>query len=275
MNASATVAPRLAPSDFAPCTLFEPIAAYLERFVTPTLPDADGLNAVLDKAAPGAVTASGRAVRFAHVAPSAEGYEAFIHDTGQIPTRRDDWHDFFNALSWCAWPRSKAALNAAHMREISIRRKAGLAGRGRARDALTQFDECGLLVVTSDEALPSRLRMHEWETVFVAQRTGLVRTTRFLVFGHGAWDQLRAPFVGLCAKTLHYVVPPDWFSQPPAVQQADADCWLATRIADPDVLPDPRALAPLPLLGIPGVTPDSESPAYYRDTRQFRPRRAA
>ena len=30
----------------------------------------------------------------------------------------------------------------------------------------------------------------------------------------------------------------------------------------------------LPLLGVPGVTPASESPDYYRDTRQFRPLRA-
>jgi hypothetical protein len=35
----------------------------------------------------------------------------------------------------------------------------------------------------------------------------------------------------------------------------------------------PRDFQPLPLLGIPGVTPDSEDPAYYDDTWQFRPGR--
>ena len=27
--------------------------------------------------------------------------------TGEVPTRESDWHDFFNALAWCAWPRTK------------------------------------------------------------------------------------------------------------------------------------------------------------------------
>ena len=37
----------------------------------------------------------------------------------------------------------------------------------------------------------------------------------------------------------------------------------------------PRDFQPLPLLGIPGATPDNEDPAYYDDTWQFRPGRRA
>ena len=56
-------------------------------------------------------------------------------------------------------------------------------------------------------------------------------------------------------------------------RQAEADAWLAGRLADPDRPFDKTALSPLPLLGIPGVTADSERADYYRDTRQFRPPR--
>jgi hypothetical protein len=46
-------------------------------------------------------------------------------------------------------------------------------------------------------------------------------------------------------------------------RQAEADAWLAAHLAAVAAGLTPRSLA-LPLLGIPGVTPDSESADYYR-----------
>src|SRR5690606_1712694 len=112
--------------------------------------------------------------------PPPAGYEAHIHNTGAVPTRPNDWHDFFNALAWCAWPQAKAALNAAHIEEIEHRRTAGLDGRGRRRDALTLFDECGMLVISSDANILNLLATHEWEAAFVTHRSRLTNTTRFL-----------------------------------------------------------------------------------------------
>ena len=89
------------------------------------------------------------------------------------------------------------------------------------------------------------------------------------------WDQLRAPFVGLCGKALFRRVEPAWFALDPFAQQAECDAWLAESLVARAASLTPRAWSPLPLLGIPGVTPDNEAPAYYRDTRQFRPPRGA
>lgn len=264
-----------APAAFAARALFEPIADLLVRFERPGVPGVDQLNALLRQRAPLAVSGADRPLRFVRPPPEPSAYEALIHATGEVPTRVDDWHDFFNALAWCAWPRSKAACNALHVVEAQRRASAGLGGRGKRRDALTQFDECGLVVVSSDPQIPLLLAAHEWEEVFWRRRTGLQESTRFIVFGHGTWDQLRTPFFGLCAKALHRVVEPAWLALPDAVRQAETDAWLETRLADPAFLVSPAALAPLPLLGIPGVTPDNERADYYRDTRQFRPRRAA
>ena len=150
---------------------------------------------------------------------------------------------------------------------------AGLAGRGPRRDALTQFDECGILVVSADPEVSALLAAHAWEAAFWQRRARLLATTRFLVFGHGSWDQLRAPFFGLCAKAIHRVVDPAWLALSPADRQAEADAWLAAHLADPAQPFGKASLVPLPLLGIPGLTPASECADYYRDTRQFRPRR--
>ena len=263
------------PASFAERALFEPIAAWLGRFAAAGVPGHAELDALLTAIAPDARSGGDGRIRFVPPAGDAEGYEARVFASGEVPTRAGDWHDFFNALAWCAWPRTKAACNRLHLAELHARAAAGLAGRGPRRDALTQFDECGIVVVSSDADIPALLAAHAWEEALWTRRARLLQTTRFLVFGHGTWDQLRAPFVGLCAKALYRVVDPAWLALPAAQTLAETDAWLAAHLtANIDTL-TPRSLSPLPLLGIPGVTADSECAAYYRDTRQFRPRRQA
>ncbi|NMF90675.1 DUF3025 domain-containing protein [Aromatoleum petrolei] len=261
------------PAAFAARPLFEPIAALLARFTAPALPDALQLTALIREVAPAAASGSGQPIRF--VPPPAQGhaYEDHIFTTGAVPTRAYDWHDFFNALAWCVWPRTKAACNILHRREREARIAAGLPGRGLRRDALTQFDECGIVVVSSDPEIPASLAAHAWEEAFWTRRAHLIQTTRFIVLGHGTWDQLREPFFGLCGKALYRVVDAGWLARPAAERQAETDAWLAAQLLDSGLLRTPRELAPLPLLGIPGITPENECASYYRDTRQFRPKR--
>ncbi len=261
------------PSAHAGRRLFEPVAGLLARFTSPVLPTPAELSALCAEVAPDAVSGAGRPIRFVPPAPTDPAYEQHIHASGEVPTRPGDWHDFFNALAWCVWPRTKSACNALHLREQRARAAAGLPGRGPLRDALTQFDECGIVVVSTDARILALLAAHAWEEVLSTRRAQLAATTRFLIFGHGSWDQLRQPFVGLCAKALHRLVDGAWLALPADARQRECDAWLAARLTGaPFGKPD---LTPLPLLGIPGVTPDSEAPAYYRDTRQFRPPRGA
>jgi len=261
------------PATFAGRPLFEPIGRLLARFAGPGLPDAEQLNRLLAEQASPTAGGSGRRIRFALPTTGTTAYEEHIFASGEVPTRANDWHDFFNALTWCVWPRTKAACNTVHRQEQEARRASGLAGRGPRRDALTQFDECGVLVVSAEPEIPALLAAHAWEEVFWQRRARLQESTRFLVFGHGTWDQLRQPFFGLCAKAIYRVVDAAWLARPETARQAEADAWLAAFITDSAGLPSPRHLAPLPLLGVPGVTPENESASYYRDRRQFRPRR--
>jgi hypothetical protein len=83
----------------------------------------------------------------------AELYEGRIVLGGEVPTRIDDWHDFFNALTFAAFPRAKWAL---HGRQFALLRERLPPGarrlpgaRSREQDALALFDEGGIALVVS------------------------------------------------------------------------------------------------------------------------------
>ncbi|MDB5826495.1 MAG: putative transrane protein, partial [Variovorax sp.] len=65
--------------------------------------------------------------------PPDRAYEAHIFEAGTVPTR-DNLHDFFNGLTWLAFPQTKRRLNALQAGEIQ---RTGVgAARGPLRDAL-------------------------------------------------------------------------------------------------------------------------------------------
>ncbi len=253
--------------------LFEPIAAWLRRFGGTAPPETAALNAALSSLATRPRAASGVPLSFVPPGRRAAGYEERVYAKGEVETRPDNWHDFFNALAWLAYPRAKRVLNGRHHAAQQAQRAAGHGERGAVRDAVTQFDECGIVIVSASPALAGLIRVHEWKRLFCAHRVELAQAMRFFVFGHATWDQLRAPFVGLTAKAVFLDVEPAWLARSVAQQRADVDRRLAGIFSQPDAYARPRDFQPLPLLGIPGVVPENAAAAYYDDTRQFRPRR--
>ncbi|HEX6735957.1 MAG TPA: DUF3025 domain-containing protein, partial [Azonexus sp.] len=97
---------------------------------------------------------------------------------------------------------------------------------------------------------------------------------RFVVFGHATYEALLSPYRGLTAKAVLYQISEDWLGLSDEALNAALDEQLAGDFAAGHHT-RPRALQPVPLLGIPGVTPDSENPKYYADAGQFRPARRA
>lgn len=200
-------------------------------------------------------TESGNPVRF--VPPGAKDayYELKVYRTGEVETRLDNLHDFFNALAWLAFPRAKARLNALHAAEIP--REGGR--RGRLRDLLTIFDEGGAVVLCDQPDLVSLLATMQWKELFWTRREQVRREMRFVVFGHAVLEQALKPWPGITCKAI--LVPAD--------AQADATIheWLGA--LQPGA--SPRDLAPLPIFGFPGWLPQDE--AFYGDARYFRPLR--
>ncbi len=210
----------------------------------------------------GVCTANGRPIRFA--GPGAAGsaaYEEHIHRTGEVPTR-DNLHDFFNALVWLTFPRTKAGLNA--LQAAAIARDGVGARRGALRDAATLIDENAVLLVTRRDELVAALAAHDWRRLFVVHRAAWDSEVRAIVFGHALMEKLTAPYRGVTAHALHVRLDPE-----APLEAIDA----AVAAALDDGLA-PGRLRPLPVLGIPGWA-DNDDAAYYEDASVFRPARAA
>lgn len=246
-----------------------PLSAFLAPWLKEGIRDLASLNYFA--AALGVVTGSGAPLRFVPPPDDGEGYEERAWRCGEVATRADNRHDLFNALIWLAFPRSKAMMNRRHCEALAVARASGDSARGALRDALTQFDECGVIIAGSLPALWQALRSHRWREVFVERRGELLASTRFIVFGHASHDLLAAPFVGLCGKATFIELDAAWLARPEAEALAELDARLAGILDEGNFTP--RDWQPLPLLGIPGATTDNERPDYYDDTRQFRPPR--
>lgn len=201
-------------------------------------------------------TETGIPIRF--VPPGAKDayYELKVYRSGEVETRPDNLHDFFNALAWLAFPRAKARLNALHAAEIP--REGGK--RGRLRDLLTIFDEGGALVLCDQPELVSLLSNMEWKSLFWEHRERVRQAMRVVVFGHAVMEQALKPWPGITCKAI--LVPAG----------ADADAAIHAWLGNLPPGASPRDLAPLPIFGFPGWSAQDE--AFYDNARYFRPLRA-
>jgi hypothetical protein len=216
------------------------------------------LNA--EAAARGLVSGGGAPLRFAAAPDDGLNYEIRARDSGLVATRPGNTHDLLNARAWLDFPHTKAALNALHCKQIAM--QAGSV-RSPVRDALTLFDESGLIVTCDAPALTALLRGFKWKPLFWERRHDVLRAMRFAVLGHALAEKLLAPYKGITAHAMIVDAPLD---TPREVLDARIAAALPALTAT-------RELAPLPVLGIPGWTPDNEDPAYYDDNTHFRPGR--
>jgi len=215
-------------------------------------------------------TASGLLLRL--VTPSSDGlsYEERLFRRGELEFRERNWHDLFNVLVWLAFPRAKAALNERHHAAPVVAR-----GRGPVRDALTLFDESGMIVLSADANLADMIRGFRWKELFWTHRFRVIDGMQFLPFGHALCEKALSPYKGMTDHSLLFDVDEDFFGLAPADQLRRIDARVAARLADPGAMHDTRQLAPLPLLGIPGWCVDNGQEDYYDDHQHFRPGRRA
>lgn len=253
-------------AELAERPLFGPLAPLLRDLQD--VADLDHLNARARACEPRPCVACGQPIRFVEPVDAPTAYEHRVHTLGEVMTRPGNWHDFFNALVWLRFPRTKAALNALHVDEMA---RQCAPDRGPLRDAATQFDESGVVILSADPSLFELLRAHRWVELFWERRADVIRQMRFIVFGHGVYDALRVPFHGLCGRSALVDVESELIAASADVQIQHADAVLARRFDERTWYPKPKCLLPLPLLGIPGVDPRNEALSYYEDARQFRP----
>lgn len=200
-------------------------------------------------------------------AGGAATYERRVSETGELAVRPDTWHDRLNVLAWCLFPRAKAALNARHVADLA---GAEAPGRSRVRDALTLFDEDGLVVACADPSLAALVRAHRWTELFIDRRADIGSRLACVPFGHALMEKLLDPFIGLTAKARFVNVPPSWFDGTWHERMASLDAALAASLRDPADFTTPRMLAPLPVLGLPGWWDANTDPRFFENRGYFR-----
>ena len=249
---------------------FATLAPLIEQLPEDHFPTLAQLNRMCDERE--VVSGSGVPVEFVpQEAKTDEPYETRVYARGKVLTRSRNWHDLFNALVWITFPRSKAAINRHHYRELLARQGEGL--RGTPRDVLTLFDEGGVIVASSEPELGALLREFQCKELFWQRRAEVIESMRFYVFGHSIYEKALQPYKGITAKTVIFDLPPRELERPVPQQIATLDARLAKYFGDPKALGATETLAPLPVLGIPGWTADNEDERYYDDTQHFRPGR--
>jgi len=119
---------------------------------------------------------------------------------------------------------------------------------------LTIFDEGGAIV--AGHGVEALVREARWRELFVEHHGDF----RIVVLGHAVLEQALDPRPSITCKVV--------FADP----AGDLDAQAAQRITG---LQSPKELPPLPVFGYPGWLAQGGDPAFYADTRYFRPAPAA
>lgn len=197
-------------------------------------------------------------------------YEELIFAKQQIPTRIDNWHDLFNACIWALFPNTKRCLNKLHVNDIT---QYGLKQRTKQRDALTLFDECGVVIAYTHDEDKVALKTHSWLDSFWQNRDRWFSNIRPFIFGHAMYEMSLKPFIGLTAKAYFVEVPDDFFQWHLTQQYRYLDQQLTREITEKATLKNNQHLSPLPILGVPFWCDDNQCREFYLNENYFRPKR--
>ena len=288
--------------------LFDTLRAHAGAFEDePGWPGLAGLQGRLDRRCPPVRTSSGMPLRLVPQGRRKrvfeEKHEVRVYLRGELELRERSWHDLFNLLVWLAFPRAKAALNRRHYQALEARRAAAgnealvpsralesaevpkvepgiphvgaarRANRGPAQDALTLFDEGGVIVASSDQDLLACLRDWRWKDLFWGNRARLATRMRFHVFGHAIYEKALNPFMGITGRGILIDVKPELLAAPLVEQVAVLDRRIAEHVSDERRMAATRELAVVPVLGVPGWHAGNDREEFYDDRDYFRPGR--
>jgi len=200
-----------------------------------------------------------------HIRGFEEQYEPRVFLRGELQTRTENWHDFFNAMIWLGYPNTKKVLNKLHYSQASQRPMGS--NRSRLENRITLFDECGALLISDRPQLLEQVRQHQWQPLFIEHREELEAHLRCIIFGHAIYEKALNPYIGLCCQCL-LVDSGQLLEQVNNQQYAAVDKYLADFWAQQQPQSD-IPYFPLPLLGLPGYWP-RQDPAFYANKRYFR-----
>ena len=197
-------------------------------------------------------------------------YEARIYLKGEVQVRSENWHDLLNVLVWLTFPKSKAALNHRHFLALEKMISEGKQNRGPTQDALTLFDEGGVIVGCSDSRLTQLLVDFKWKELFWRNREAVIAHMKFFLFGHAIYEKALRPFTGVTGRAVIFSVNADFCGLALESQLKVLDEKLAGYLRNPQHFNRTADLAPVPVLGVPGWNTENERESYYDNEAYFR-----
>jgi len=267
--------------------IYWPLLPFAQTFISAhqNWPGLDDYQNFLQHGAGHIHSASGAPLHFAPQGKKAESidtaYEPRIYLRGEIQTRLCNWHDFFQVLIWRIFPNTKSTLNQLHYNAIIKRypKKQATAAkkthtqRTPIENALTQFDECGAIILSCNKKLLQLIKDFQWKTLFLEHRSELSTSLRCIVFGHAIYEKAISPYIGLTAHSLLLHVDEQVLQKSTSELACLADKLTNEQFRQSGIIKSPQSFAPFPLLGMPGWVPENSQPSFYDNTQYFRPGR--
>ena len=202
-----------------------------------------------------------------------KSYEARICLKGEIQTRSNNWHDYFQVLIWCAFNKTKQLINRLHYEAFNARVKKQLMNRSTVENTLTLFDECGVIIVSSRPELLQLISDYDWSTLFISNREAFDRDIKCFTFGHALYEKYLTPYIGMTAHGICLTVDPDFFSLDDEQQRNKIDDLACDFLTKAKSLTPATTLSPFPVLGIPGWDSRNNDPKFYQNKNYFREKR--
>jgi hypothetical protein len=262
------------PQFLARSPMFEPLCSIGTALQTAHWPRLDELQRLLENSRIRIVNSRNMPIRFVSQGTKPrtfeDKYEPRIYLKGEVPVRAENWHDLLNALVWLTFPKSKAGLNCRHFLAACESEEKGEKNRGTVQDALTLFDEGGVIVACSDSRLAQLLVDFKWKELFWVNRDTVTASMKFFLFGHAIYEKALQPFTGVTGRGVIFPVAADFFAASLEQQLRMLDEKLAGYLNNPQHFNRTVDLAPVPILGIPGWNIENERESYYENEAYFR-----
>lgn len=253
----------------------EEIKDFLRGFESTDWPSCGALNYLISEQRGAIVNTNGIDIKFV---PQYErpkvfetGFEQRAFLSGEVQVRPENWHDLLNALIWLLFPKSKAALNARHYRVLEIDQ---FLGRSPEGDALTLFDEEGVVVISRDVELTRLITDFRWVELFYERRREVMLHMSFYVFGHALLEKTISPYVGMTGKAILINQPDDVLNDNAIDARAYTDNALLQIVSNQHAFTSGREFSPLPMLGLPGCWSGNEKLDFYLNESYFRPKKS-
>jgi len=189
-----------------------------------------------------------------------QNYELEIFETGNIATRENNWHDYFNLCVWFNFPKTKAAINYLHYSEIKNKTNKN---RTTLENAMTLFDENGVVVLSTDKELLNLIREHKWKELFWEHREEVLDKLKIIIIGHSLYEKFLDPYIGMTAHSILLEVDD--------IELTDLvlDQKLSELLKEHQIQ-SPRDFQPLPVLGYPGWYAQNFEESFYDNKKYFR-----